>query len=61
MIQGRFTMGEKVRYSHNGFEADVIRNGLMKGLAAWLPDIFEEIEQCFKDYLPISDGACCSL
>ena len=55
-LQVGYTLGPEV--IHNPYHVPLVRMQLNRALPKLLPEICDEIEQAFKDYIPATEGTC---
>ena len=53
-IQQRFTIEDATVF--NAYHVSVLRDGLARNIDNLLPDIHDELERCFPEIIPETDG-----
>jgi hypothetical protein len=54
MTQAKYTVGH--RNADQMYEIDIVRRDLTRNLTVLFPEIYDEIEKAFEEYIPKTEG-----
>jgi hypothetical protein len=54
LIQAKYTVGHELL--ENQYEIEVVKRDLTRNLTVLFPDIYDEIEKAFDEYIPRTEG-----